>query len=741
MKRLFAPFLLAWGAVGLCAPPSADAASPFTYETPTELSSAGDFNGDGRADLVILDRETGAIRTLIQQASGDFVAGAPQWTGLEAADALSAGKLRQGDSGDRVALASTASNRVLTAGFTPPSADFVPLNGLFSPAALAAVALPAVPPALLIATEQNDAPDPRRLSVFTASGGPLGEVPGGSLAQPSPLRRGNAVAMLRGGAPATAAFVALASEASSEFRVFTPSSSAPAPAVFATAGLPPAAQWACGFFAPLKENPAFLFYQRGATGFATRQSAESAPQTYDFTDAGSYDLGKPIHLLMTVVYENKSWLLALFDEGRTAGLYEFDAARAPIARQQWSAPPGETFTTAAALGEGGFLLLSGARGRSANWHRFDYDGSRHRRRAGAPLAPLGARDRQVTVFLFDEEPFATPDARVFELRRESDWTSDSEALLPGSWRLTTLRDGGPEEGLGSPSAGIYAYPGALLPVINQYLRPASRANDRPLSIATFSAQEGAVQPAVRFDPPPGRYPSALSTVQNFDDPDDLDAPDAEPSGAGLPVALISTGGAAISYRFAPEEPWRNYTEPLRLTATTTIYARTASSYPVAGTPSPVVSGQWILGGEGPTLPPLELSPATDANGNGLADAWEAAFNQHDPNADPDGDGRTNLQEHLAGTDPLDPGATPVQPAAPRPELALAYQVVIDDGEPCLELSWDRANASATLLYSPDMLHWQPIRDGIEFTAAACRALVPLDTPAASGYFRLQRASE
>ncbi len=735
MKRFaaIATIMLAWMMPSMLV----RAQSPFTYETPTELSSTGDFDGDGRADLVILDRETGAARVLFQQSTGDFFPGPPQWTGLEATDALTVGKLRAGATADQTVFASAKSNRVLGLGLTPPTAEPAQLNGLLSPTALAAVALPSLPGLVLVATEQNDAPAPRRLSPATYNGGTL-SVAAEGFAEPSPLRRGNAVVMRRAAAPG-AAFVALASPEASEFRVFAEGTSPLTPVVSSVPDLPPAAQWTYGFFAPLKDHPSFLFYERKAARFVTRQSEEAAPSSYAFTDAGSYDLGKPIHLLLTVIYENKTWLLALFDEGGSAGLYEFDAARPPVSRQQWSAPPGEKFTTAAALGQGGFLLLSGAGGRSANWHRFDYDGSRHRRSASGGFAPLGARDRQVTVFLFDEEPFVTPDALVYELRREGDWTSDSEELVPGSWRLTSLRDGGPADGLGEPATGVFLYPETLMPVINQYLRPPGRAHDRPLSIASFSAQEGAVLPLVRFDPPPGHYPAALSDVEETD-PEDPAAPVAKATGAGLPVTLHSTGGsgAAISYRFSPDEPWRTYTAPLRLTSTATIYARTVGSFPAANTASPVVSGEWILGGETTPLGPLELPPAEDANGNGLADAWEDAFNQHDPGADPDGDGKTNLQEYLAGTDPLDPGDVPVQPAGVRPELALSYQVVDDEGTPCLELSWDRLHADAELQYSADMQHWQTLRDGIEFTAEGCRALVPLDTPAASGYFRLDR---
>src|SRR5215475_888345 len=90
---------------------AASAARAFVYETASELQSDGDFDGDGRRDLIIFDRATGNYRIAYQTAPGSYSWVAARASGIPNATGLGLGKLNS-LTFDSLAITAPDANRV-----------------------------------------------------------------------------------------------------------------------------------------------------------------------------------------------------------------------------------------------------------------------------------------------------------------------------------------------------------------------------------------------------------------------------------------------------------------------------------------------------------------------------------------------------------------------------------------------------------------------------------------------------
>src|SRR5689334_4901329 len=111
---------------------AAPAALAAVSETPEELQSSGDLNGDGRLDLVIVDKATGVFRVGYGQPNGSnsWVEARP--TGIEHVTGLSIGRTLD-TTRDALAVTSPDANRVNLIDASSPSAVGQPANVFLGP--------------------------------------------------------------------------------------------------------------------------------------------------------------------------------------------------------------------------------------------------------------------------------------------------------------------------------------------------------------------------------------------------------------------------------------------------------------------------------------------------------------------------------------------------------------------------------------------------------------------------------
>ncbi len=602
---------------------SLNAAAAFVYENPNEFTATGDFDGDGREDIVIVDRTTGNYRVAHQPVAGQHVWVPSRASGIENVAGLALGRLAV-TTRDTLAFTGPDANRL----------NLIEANNAAVPGVPQSVFVPTLGPNYVVALDiggaGNTALDdllvgsiynsggPNQVSLVRNTAGSYAQI-GASLVQTSPWGAGNAVSIKTGTAPVAAAL--LRGNGQDTFRAYNLAGGTLL-TVLQVNALPAGSAYVAGNFSG-GALAQFLFYAPGEAngGLRLRSVLEPSPGNFNFSAETLFNLGAPLEELYVVAQPGGVKLLALFDGGQLARVYNFDGVNAPTVAQEFTAAAGEHFTGAVPLAGGHFTMLSAPAGAttSSRFQRYNLAGGQYTAGASGDLPALNALTGLANVFQFVSEPFVSTQPVLLRSLTAGDWTSryNKEALPALSANVETFLNS--SNGLDNPTPVPLgtAHPSMNFGLVNQYAPT--------LSLFSLSKPVGDEVVEVKIAPPAGTYKTSIQVT-----------------------LTASQAGAQIQYRLNNAGDWIPYVGPIAVFKNTTVsyYAK-----PLIGIAKSVVRHAAYHFTDSPS----EL----DSDNDGVPDAVEIAKGLNPQKGpDSDGDGYTDLEELLQGSNPTLASSTP-----------------------------------------------------------------------------------
>ena len=394
----------------------------------------------------------------------------------------------------------------------------------------------------------------------------------------------------------------------------------------------------------------------------------------------SYNMSRPMKDVKVLTEGNGRILIVWGDAAGGASVYDFDGRNAPVFVD--TVPfNGLDLDAAIPTAHSSFILIGSRNGMRA-YDRIHFDGTHYSRFATGPIPDRPATPIYSNIIAFNGEPFVNPTASERKRTRVKDWTQSP--IISGSMiNFSALTDNGYTAGLGTVLASSVSTSSDTTHALANQLDAASS-----VALFTNSFAMPASPPIVTISLPSGTYAGPTLDVTL--------------SSSAQMINYSINGGAWVQLGnfFATDQHIT-----INTSSTLRAYGRTLFGRDGLSGQGPIVSATYTLS----TPPAVAAQPNTDANHNGLSDAWEDLTGIGDPGGDADGDGFLNLQEHNYGSDPGNASDKP-GPLVLTPSLSLLN--TLPSPTSSAELRWDAGDTAIVLEASSDLHSWSLITTGI-----------------------------